>query len=432
MEQSDVRIERYADQGRCVAHIDGRVVFVRFALPGELVRVTLDEPHNRADRFWTAEVAEVLEPSADRVSPPWPLAGPVAQGGGVGGADLIHFSLPGQLRWKQTVIQEQMRRLGHQQVEVPVEPMPGDERLGGLHWRTRVDLIADDEGRPSMRRRGSHTRVALSAMPLATQAVLKAASGTHVWDGGFVPGSRIRLAAAEHGDEDDDWAVMVGHDLRAGSELLDEHVEVEGRRFAYKVSPLGFWQVHREAPGALCRAVFALLQESTMDASQLCLWDLYSGAGLFTLPMAAMAAPRTRVLSVEGDARAARQARRNLTTAGLAQVEVRHGDVERVLARVPADVAHPDAIVLDPPRSGARRQVCRMIADSGARAVIYVACDPTSLARDTTTLREAGYALRSIRAYDIYPMTHHVESVALFVPDGGQRGRSGVHVRTIS
>ena len=90
--ESTIRIERYADQGRCVGHIDGRVVFVRFALPGELVRVALDEPHDREDRFWTGEVVEVLEASEDRTDPIWSLAGPLAMGGGVGGADLVHVA----------------------------------------------------------------------------------------------------------------------------------------------------------------------------------------------------------------------------------------------------------------------------------------------------------------------------------------------------
>ena len=151
--QAEVRIERYADQGRCVAHIDGRVVFVRFALPDELVRVALDEPHDRDDRFWTGEVVEVLEPSEDRVTPAWPLAGPLAMGGGVGGADLVHVSLPGQLKWKAITVSEQMSRLGHIDVAVPIERMPGDKAAGGLNWRTRIEMIADDNGMPSMRRR---------------------------------------------------------------------------------------------------------------------------------------------------------------------------------------------------------------------------------------------------------------------------------------
>ena len=157
--EATIRIERYADQGRCVGHIDGRVVFVRFALPGELVRVELDEPHDREERFWTGEVVEVLEASEDRAEPIWPLAGPLAMGGGVGGADLVHVSLAGQLKWKTCSIVEQMLRLGHTAVEVPIDRMPQDEAERGLHWRTRIEMIADADGRPSMRRRGTHVRV---------------------------------------------------------------------------------------------------------------------------------------------------------------------------------------------------------------------------------------------------------------------------------
>ena len=196
--ESTIRIERYADQGRCVGHIDGRVVFVRFALPGELVRVVLDEPHDREDRFWTGEVTEVLEASEDRVEPVWPLAGPLAMGGGVGGADLVHVSLPGQLKWKSMSIAEQMRRLGHVDVDVPIERMPEDEAEQGLHWRTRIEMIADENGRPSMRRRGTHVRVPIDTMPLASRALLNVAEKEHVWDGGFTPGSQIRLSVCTY------------------------------------------------------------------------------------------------------------------------------------------------------------------------------------------------------------------------------------------
>ena len=196
--EATIRIERYADQGRCVGHLDGRVVFVRFALPGELVRVVLDEPHDRDDRYWTGEVVEVVEPSEDRVTPPWPLAGPLAMGGGVGGADLVHVSLEGQLRWKAITIGEQMSRLGHIELEdVPIERMACDLETGGLNWRTRIEMIADDQGRPSMRRRGTHVRVPIDTMPLASRALLDVADECHVWDGGFEPGSQIRIAVPE-------------------------------------------------------------------------------------------------------------------------------------------------------------------------------------------------------------------------------------------
>ena len=394
--QAEVRIERYADQGRCVAHIDGRVVFVRFALPDELVRVELDEPHDRDDRFWTGEVVEVLEPSEDRVTPAWPLAGPLAMGGGVGGADLVHVSLPGQLKWKAITVSEQMSRLGHIDVAVPIERMPGDKAAGGLNWRTRIEMIADDNGMPSMRRRGTHNRVAIDTMPLATRTLLDVAKREHVWEGGFEPGSQIRLSVPEPRGEivdtaaaDDNYAVLVDGELRAGSQLLTEQVTINGTTFDYQVDANGFWQVHRQAPLAL-------------------------GTPVITLPLATMTGERTRMLSVEGARVAVKNAQRNLRAMNLNDVDARAGDVSRTLDHVPAHLAKPNVVVLDPPRAGARAKVCRQIAAAGASSVVYIACDPTSLARDTATLIGEGYELKDIRAFDIYPMTHHVETVALF------------------
>lgn len=418
--QAEVRIERYADQGRCVAHIDGRVVFVRFALPGELVRIKLDEPHDRDERFWTGEVVEVLEANADRVEPAWALAGPLAMGGGVGGADLVHVSLAGQLTWKAVTVSEQMKRLGHVDVAVPVSRAAGDEELGGLHWRTRIEMIADENGMPSMRRRGTHVRVPLSTMPLATNALLDVAAANGVWDGGFEPGSQIRLSVPEprHGEGitgvGGNYAVLVDGELKAGSRRLTEQVTVAGREFTYGVDANGFWQVHREAPVALADHVIDLVRGEMDGAVSAVLWDLYSGSGLFTLPLATMVAERTRVFSVEGGDVAVKSQQRNLRALDLNDVDVRCGDVSRTLAHVPAHLAHPDVVVLDPPRAGAHAKVCRQIAEAAPRAIVYIACDCTSLARDTATLTGLGYELADIHAYDIYPMTHHVETVALF------------------
>lgn len=136
-------------------------------------------------------MTEVLEASEDRVEPVWPLAGPLAMGGGVGGADLVHVSPPGQLKWKSMSIVEQMRRLGHVDVDVPIERMPEDEAEQGLHWRTRIEMIADENGRPSMRRRGTHVRVPIDTMPLASRALLNVAEKEHVWDGDSLPDRRF-------------------------------------------------------------------------------------------------------------------------------------------------------------------------------------------------------------------------------------------------
>lgn len=460
--QATIRIERYADQGRCVGHIDGRVVFVRFALPGELVRVELDEPHEREERFWTAEVVDVIEPSASRAEPLWPLAAPLAMGGGLGGADLIHVSAEGQLAWKSATIIEQMRRLGHVEfADVPVERMPGDSALQGLHWRTRIEMIADDEGRPSMRRRGSHIRVPVDTMPLASRATLAVAAAQHIWDGGFEPGAQLRLAVPEPRNIDtataneqtllgavgDNFAALVNGELIAGSRLLHENVQ-EGREkdsggmvstdsatgnqppeakdrslsrlkgrntsLGYVVDANGFWQVHRQAPVALTTHVIELAQRELDGRTSATVWDLFSGSGLFTVPLAKMPAIRTRVLSVEGGGTAVRNAQRNLRRLDIGSVDARCGDVATVLGAVPADLGRPGVVVLDPPRAGARAKVCRQIAQAGARSIIYIACEPAGLARDTATLVRLGYSLADIRAFDIYPMTHHVETIALF------------------
>lgn len=261
--ESTIRIERYADQGRCVGHIDGRVVFVRFALPGELVRVALDEPHDREDRFWTGEVVEVLEASEDRTDPIWSLAGPLAMGGGVGGADLVHVSLAGQLKWKVTSVAEQMARLGHVDVEVPIERMSEDDAERGLHWRTRIEMIADADGRPSMHRRGTHVRVPIDTMPLASRTLLEVAEREHVWEGSFEPGSQIRLSVPEPRDNapiSDNYAVLVNGEVVAGSRELAEKVIVAGREFEYNVDAGGFWQMHRHAPIALTNHVIDLVR----------------------------------------------------------------------------------------------------------------------------------------------------------------------------
>lgn len=473
--QVTMRIERYADQGRCVGHLDGRVVFVRFALPGELVVVRIDEPMRAKARFFTGEVVEVLEPSADRIEPLWKLAGPLAQDGGVGGADLIHVSLPGQIKWKAAVIANQFQRLAHMDISassVEVERISADEALNGFNWRTRMDLVADDSGHVSMRKRESHERIAIDTMPLASRAVLAVADSLDLWNRKFEPNAQIRLAVPEPRINDvtdsnesefdfdnndavlkeigENYALIVNGELIAGSPLLRERVRVgvnnagdllQAHTFDYDVDARGFWQIHRAAPEHLVNYVLGLVRSALGGRTKnTVLWDLYSGSGLFTIPLATLAnvggdssgaggdagaAEPARVLSIEGAPIAVKNARRNIGRAGLSRdvVEALEGDVAQTLesqvfkasksSKIVRRFAHPDVVVLDPPRAGAKAQVCKQIAKSGARAVVYVACDPTSLARDVGTFRELGYSVQSLRAFDIYPNTHHVESVVL-------------------
>ena len=139
--ESTIRIERYADQGRCVGHIDGRVVFVRFALPGELVRVVLDEPHDREDRFWTGEVTEVLEASEDRVEPVWPLAGPLAMGGGVGGQRASSAAVD-RFETLASRFSRSRTAIGHTIDLAQADVLAIGQELGGVSGTTVTGLIA--------------------------------------------------------------------------------------------------------------------------------------------------------------------------------------------------------------------------------------------------------------------------------------------------
>lgn len=422
--EADVVIERFADQGRCITHIDGRVVFVRFALPGEKVRVRIDEPHNRKDRFWTAEVTEVYEASEYRVDPSWPLAGPLAWGGGVGGADLTHVSLDGQLAWKQISIEEQLKRIGKMgDVTVPVLRVAEDEDTQGLHWRTRVEFITDDNGFVSMRRRESHDRVRVTDMPLASSEVLKVAEHLNLFNRRFEPGAHLRITAPEPRDRQDDvltsgnWALMINQELAEGREYVRERVQYnDGKAMEYSVLASGFWQMHRMAPQVLANDVLDQAREYAHLDDKGVVWDLYSGSGLFTMPLASRIVPNGQVLAIEGAEQAVSSAIKNAKRNNITNVTEVAGDVLQSLRHVKksyADVAKPDLVVLDPPRAGAGKKVVEQIAASGANTVIYVSCNPASLARDLAVFTAQGYELSFIHAHDIYPMTHHVECVCL-------------------
>ncbi|MCK9793382.1 TRAM domain-containing protein [Isoptericola sp. 4D.3] len=405
----ELEIGPVAHGGHCVARLDGRVVFVRHTLPGERVRARVTET---GSRFWRADAVEVLEASADRVPSAWPEAGP----GGVGGGELAHVAPPAQRRWKAAVLAEQLQRLAHLDREVEVEAAPGDDERGGLAYRTRVDLVADADGRAGMRRFRSHDVVPLEAMPLATEAVAALAEAEGVWTRRWQPGAQLQLVAPADGSDpvllvdDVPWRRGRGDTRPNARRAVAETVRAGGAEHRYRVAADGFWQVHRQAPELLTGAVL----DAVGDADGATVLDLYSGAGLFTVPLAAAVGGSGRVMAVEGDARAVKDARRNAHD--LPQVELHLGAVDRVLAdgdATGAPLGDADLVVLDPPRAGAGRKVVDAIAARAPRRVVYVACDPAALARDVAYLADHGYALSGLRALDLFPMTHHVEAVAV-------------------
>ncbi len=175
----------------------------------------------------------------------------------------------------------------------------------------------------------------------------------------------------------------------------------------WRLAAHGFWQVHPEAAETFARVVGEWADASPGARA----WDLYAGVGLFASVLAEQVGPRGRVLAVESGRRAVADGKANL--ADSRQVSWRCGQVENVL-RDRTD--SPQVVVLDPPRKGAGRAVVERIAAAGPERVVYVACDPAALARDLATFAELGYRLDRLRAFDAFPMTHHVECVALLVP----------------
>ena len=401
-----------AHGGHCVARLPGedggrgRVVFVRHTLPGERVRARLTETGEKSS-FWRADAVEVLDASPDRVPSAWPEAGP----GGVGGGELAHVRLDAQRAWKSAVLTEQLARLARVDREVPVTALPGDDECGGLAWRTRVGFIADAEGRAGMRRFRSHDVQAVTAMPLMSAELAELDLLGRRWSGGM----RIDAVAPADGDQPIVLVDDQPFDLRRGKidprpharSSVRERVHLGGREWTYRVAAAGFWQVHRTAPVALTQAVLDALG----DVAGSTVLDLYSGAGLFTLPLSDAVGEQGAVVAVEGDARAVKDARRNVHDR--LQVELHQGDVGAVLAAQEGSVAHADAVVLDPPRVGAGRGVVQSIAELRPERVVYIACDPAALARDVAYFAEHGYDLAEVRGYDLFPMTHHVEAVAV-------------------
>lgn len=373
-----VEVTGWGHGGFGVARLDetagdaaGTVVFVRHSLPGERVVVEITEGEVGA-RFLRGDAVEIQEPHPDRVVPPCPLAGP----GRCGGCDLQHAALPAQRQLKAEVVAEQLRRIAGLERDVVVEALPGDEpgeEDAGLHWRTRMRYHRLPDG----------------------QLGLRSARSEHI-----VPVPRCLVQAP--------GAVVVVDGEAPEPAVVTQ--PVLDRRF--EVAADGFWQVHRAAPEVLVDAVSAYAAVRPGER----VLDLFSGVGLFSAFLAQAVGPEGRVDAVEGDRRAVEHARDNL--AAHPWVRLHRGDVGRVLRRGSPAGRVPgrcDVAVLDPPRAGARRLVVEQVQARRPSRVVLVGCDPAAFARDVALFAEGGLELAEMRALDLFPMTHHVECVALLV-----------------
>jgi tRNA/tmRNA/rRNA uracil-C5-methylase (TrmA/RlmC/RlmD family) len=388
---------------------DGRVVFVRHSLPGERVRARVT---SEASSYLRADAVEVLDASPDRVDRRCAHAGP----GGCGGCDFQHVALPAQRRLKEDLVAEQLSRLAGMDLRVPVEEVPGSS--DGLAWRTRVGFAVDADGTVGLHRHRSHELVPVARCPIATDGVNDARVPSVSWKGArrlevlVSPDGGTPVVLVDTGKDRIDGlpALDVGLVWKGRTLRPPDHVtfEVDGRRF--DVGAGVFWQVHPRAAATLTRVVLEGLEPRRGERAA----DLFAGAGLFTVALAQAVGPDGSVVAVERSGPAVADLGRN--TAGLDGIEVvRAGVTPAVVAR---RLGHPDLVVLDPARAGAGKDVMAALVDlePPPRRIAYVSCEPAPFARDLAVARAAGWRLASLRAFDLFPMTEHVELVAVLEP----------------
>lgn len=449
----DLEITGVAHGGVFVGRHEGRVVFVPDTLPGERVRVRLTDTAKKS--FWRGEVLDVLEASEHRQPHVWRQADvDAAPENRPGGADFGHIELAHQRELKLRVLVEALERFGGVTGlavgMTGASPVlgPADDELArvldaetpdGTAWRTRVSLHVDADGRIGPYAARSHRVVEVDDLPLATEEIERAALALR--SGTPAPG-RIDLVQPADGrvrvvprpERSPRPAGARGKRHPAPRAVADKKnparevvVERVGRR-EFRVDAGGFWQVHRLAAHSLTEAVTSALRGRRADGPirrEGGLWidpdawhlDLYGGVGLFAATLGDLGGPSTRVTSVESDARATEHAGENLAEWVGARAET--GRVDRWLARLASEASVTErerlsrgVVLLDPPRSGAGREVVEHIAHLAPATVVYVACDPVALARDIGTFRASGYEPAHIDAVDLFPNSHHVEAIA--------------------
>jgi 23S rRNA (uracil1939-C5)-methyltransferase len=424
----EINLDAIAHGGEAIGRHAGKAIFVPYAIPGERVRIEIIEER---DRWARARLLEVLEPSPDRVAPPCPYFGPEA----CGGCQWQHIAYPRQAELKQQIVADQLRRLGRianppvADIVALADPAADAATAAAgaaaavafqeYGYRNNVQFALTPEGRLGFRRAASHDVTAVEHCLLLDP----------------------RLDAL-HASLDVAWPELIGVDLRAGTEMDDTlilfeaggdeapeleidlptacalltrrgltpligepwvFIEVLGRH--YRVSAESFFQVNTIGAAALVEIVTAYADPQPGDI----LLDAYCGAGLFALALAELAG---EVIGVESSPSACEDFEFN--AGDQPNVSLHEGAVEQVLPALRSEGQRADIVVLDPPRVGAGPEVIRELAALGPRRMVYVSCDPATLARDAVYLAAAGYRLVEAQPVDLFPQTFHVETVALW------------------
>lgn len=452
MSEVSLQLLRPVHGGYCLAHRDGQTYMVRFGLPGEQVKAV---PVAKKGKVIFAEVSQVLQASNQRQTPVWALGGP----GASGGADLCHVKLPFQRTWKAEVLADCLRRLGGEEVYAQAVAVSGGELscLGvsggsvsagtqdGLGYRLRADFEVSAARRLAMTKFRGEELIEIDSFPLADPVISESSlfGDPDRWREILKPGGRIRAWASVRGLRVWDGRALFDVSAR---EVAEKNVCLAVPGFGdYLVTPDGFWQAHRQAARILCEQVMAAATSdfglgsgvSTAQGEELGnplsgeadatsdrpliprdrrwaeILELYSGAGLFSRPLAKILDRGGRLTTLEGSKPAVKMARKNLSGV-TGRLQIRVGRVDpRALADYRGKIKTAPLVVMDPPRSGAGQKVMAALARLEPERIIYVACDPAALARDLKVAVLSGYQIGYLQAFDLFPHTHHFECVAL-------------------
>jgi tRNA/tmRNA/rRNA uracil-C5-methylase (TrmA/RlmC/RlmD family) len=379
----EVKIEKIIPNGFGLAFAEGLTVFVSLAAPGDRLRVAIRELRKK---IAFAEIVDVIEPSPVRIAPPCKYFGTC------GGCDFQQMSYQAQLEAKVAIIRDCLRRIGKIDLaeEIPIVPSPRE-----LEYRSRAQWHIDTRAEKfGYFRRNSHEVVDIEQCPILTPEMNSTLSGLRnempwekFWD---------ETAGIEAAEGDSGRVSLFSAEL--SPDPNDISCQAAGETYYY--SARSFFQGNRSL-------IEPLIETATKNLSGGTALDLYCGVGLFTLRLARKF---ERVIGIEENETAVQFAKKNSAKAGLDNIEFIRKGVDAFL--VEERYGDVDLVLLDPPRAGAELRTIDRIAALRPKQISYVSCEPSILARDLRILSARGYSISSITAFDLFPQTHHVETVA--------------------
>ena len=396
----EVKIEKIVPNGFGLAFAKNLTIFVSLAAAGDKLRVKIRE---KKGKIAFAEIVEILEPSSDRSEPR------CVYFGGCGGCDFQQMSYAAQLEAKAGIIRDCLTRIGKIEYEGEI-PIIGSKPYG---YRSRAAWHADTRRkRIGYFKRNSHEIIDVETCPILTPELQKALTGlrenidwTSFWS------EIVEVEAANSGEQISIYSNEINEPTREIS------FTAFGERYFYDAD--SFFQGNQFL-------IEPLIDAATKDAKGETALDLYCGAGLFTLPLARKF---QNVVGVEGNEKAVEFAKKNLENAGIANAEIYTENVDEWLSANSSEFHlqmaetskdgtqnagtrnRVDFVLLDPPRAGTQKSTIENLLKIKPREISYVSCEPSLLSRDLRVLCESEYRIESITALDLFPQTHHVETV---------------------